>query len=58
MDPQVYGELLTQHRKGNKDDVEALNDRFPLQEGAGKASKWDHGRRETCEGGKVYQVAL
>ena len=29
MDPQVYGKLLTLHRKGNGVDIEALRDRPP-----------------------------
>ena len=36
MDAQVYGELLTHHRKGSKVDVEALRDRFPLRLSTGK----------------------
>ena len=31
MDLKVYGALLTTHRRGIGDDVEALRDRFPLQ---------------------------
>ena len=30
MDPKVCGKLLTTHRKGLGDDVEALHGRFPL----------------------------
>ena len=29
MDPKVYGKLLTTHRRGLGDDVEALRGRFP-----------------------------
>lgn len=29
MDPKVCGKLLTTHRRGLGDDVEALRDRFP-----------------------------
>ena len=36
MDPQLCGKLLMLHRKGNKVDVEALHDRIPLWQGAGK----------------------
>ena len=36
MDPQVYGKLLTHHRKGSKVDEEALRDRFPLRQSTGK----------------------
>ena len=31
MDPKVYGKILTTHRRGLGDDVEALRDRFPLR---------------------------
>ena len=31
MDPKVCGKLLTTHRRGLGDDVEALHDRFPLR---------------------------
>ena len=30
MDPKVYGKLLTTHRRGLGDDVEALHGGFPL----------------------------
>ena len=36
MDPQVYGKLLTLHQKGNRVDVDALRDRIPLEQDAGK----------------------
>ena len=39
MDPKVYGKLLTTHRKGLGDDVEALHGRFPLRWSAGEGSK-------------------
>ena len=54
MDPQVYGKLLTHHRKGNKVDEEALRDRFPSGRVPEKASGWDHRRTEACGGGKVF----
>ena len=46
MDPQVCGKLLTLHRRGNGVDVEALRDRIPLQQDAGKGPKMgSHGYR-------------
>ena len=46
MDPKVYGKLLTLHRRGNGVDVEALRDRFPLRQDAGKGPKMgSHGYR-------------
>ena len=36
MDPKVCGKLLTHHRRGYGVDVEALHDRFPLRQIAGK----------------------
>ena len=36
MDPKVFGKLLTLHRRGNGVDVEALHDRIPLRQDAGK----------------------
>ena len=33
---EVYGKLLMLHRRGNGVDVEALHDRTPLREDAGK----------------------
>ena len=41
MDPQVYGKIFTLHRKGNRVDVDALHDRIPLWQDAGKAPRWD-----------------
>ena len=46
MDPKVSGKLLTLHRRGNGVDVEALRDRFPLRQIAGKGPKMgSHGYR-------------
>ena len=46
MDPKVYGKLLTLHRRGNGVDVEALRDRIPLRQIAGKGPKMgSHGYR-------------
>ena len=39
MDPKVCGKLLTTHRRGLGDDVEALRDRFPLRRSADEGSK-------------------
>ena len=39
MDPQVCGKLLILHLKGNRVDVEALRDRIPLRQDAGKGPK-------------------
>jgi len=39
MDPKVCGKLLTLNRRGYDVDVEALRDRFPLRQIAGKGPK-------------------
>ena len=39
MDPKVCGKLLTTHRRGLGDDLEALHDRFPLWRSVGEGSK-------------------
>ena len=39
MDPKVCVQLLTLHRRGYGVDVQALRDRFPLRQSAGKGSK-------------------
>ena len=36
MDSQVYGKLLTNHRKGSKVDAEVLRGRIPLRQSTGK----------------------
>ena len=36
MDPKVCGKLLMLHRRVNGVDVEALRDRIPLRQDAGK----------------------
>ena len=53
MDPKVCGKLLTHHRRGYGVDVEALHDRFPLRQIAGKGPRWDLMGTEGCGGGKV-----
>ena len=46
MDPKVCGKLLTLHPRGNGVDVEALRDRIPLRQIAGKGPKMgSHGYR-------------
>ena len=35
MDPQVYGKLLTHHRRSTNEDDEPLRDRVALREGGG-----------------------
>ena len=54
MDPQVLGKLVTLHRRGNGVDVEALRDRIPLRQDAGKAPRWGLTGTEGCGGGKVF----
>ena len=51
MDPKVYGKLLTTHRRGLGDDVEALRGRFPLRWSATKAPRWDLADTEGYGGG-------
>ena len=51
MDLKVCGKLLTLHRRGNGVDVEALRDRFPLQQIAEEAPRWDLTGTEGCGGG-------
>ena len=47
MDPKVCGKLLTHHRRGYGVDVEALHDRIPLWQIAGKGPKMgSHGYRK------------
>ena len=53
MDPKVCGKLLTHHQRGYGVDVEALRDRIPLRQIAGKAPIWDLTCTEGCGGGKV-----
>ena len=53
MDPKVCGKLLTHHRRGYGVDVEALRDRIPLRQIAGKGPRWDLTGTEGCGSGKV-----
>ena len=39
MDPKVCGKLLTHHWRGYGVDVEAIRDRIPLRQSAGKGPK-------------------
>ena len=51
MDPKFCGKLLTLHRRGYGVDVEALRDRIPLRQIAGKGPRWDLTGTEGCGGG-------
>ena len=53
MDLKVCGKLLTHHRRGYGVDVEALHDRIPLGQIAGKGPRWDLTGIEGCGSGKV-----
>ena len=57
MDPKVFGKLLTHHRRGYGVDVEALRDRIPLRQIAGKGPRWDLTGTEGCGSGKVVFLA-
>ena len=68
MDPKVCGKLLTFHQRVNGVDVEALRDRFPLRQIAGKrpqggisrvqkvatVEKWFRGSPRCFQGIRVY----
>ena len=54
MDLKVCGKLLTTHRKGLGDDVEALHGRFPLRRSAVKAPRWDLADTEGYGGGNSF----
>ena len=53
MDPKVCGKLFTHHRRGYAVDVEALRDRIPLRQIAGKGPRSDLTGTEGSGGGKV-----
>ena len=66
MDPQVCGKLLTLHRRGNGVDVEALHDRIPLRQDAGKGPqmgsqqhrrlrRWKSGFMSPLEGFGIFE---
>ena len=54
MDPKVHGKLLTTHRRGLGDDVEALRRRVPSSEAPAKAPRWDLADTEGCGGGNSF----
>ena len=58
MDPQVYGKLLTLHRRGNGVDVESLHDRSPLQQIVGKGPKMGSHEYRRLRWSKSVFVAL
>ena len=51
MDPEVCSKLLTTHRRGLGDDVEALHGRSPSDGAPAKAPRWDLADTEGCGGG-------
>ena len=48
MDPNVCGKLLTTHRRGLGDNVEALHGRLPSGGAPTKAPRWDLADIEGC----------
>ena len=59
MDPKVCGKLLTHHQRGYGVDVEALRDRCPLRQSAGKGPKMgSHGYRRLWRWNQVFVVLL
>ena len=58
MDLKVCGKLLTTHRRGLGDDVEALHDRFPLRRSTGEGAKMgSRGYRRLRRWKMVFVVA-
>ena len=57
MDPKVCGKLLTTHRRGLGDDVEALRYRFPFDGAPTKAPRWDLADTEGYHGGNCVSLA-
>ena len=56
MDPKVCGKLLTLHLLGNRVDVDALRDRIPLRQDAGKGSKMgSHGNKRLQRWKSVFE---
>ena len=58
MDPKVCGKLLTTHRRGLGDDVEALPGRFPLGGASAKAPRWDLADTEGYGSGNSFSWSL
>ena len=59
MDLKVCGKLLTLHLRGNGVDVEALRDRIPLRQSAGKGPKMgSHGYRRLRQWKQGFVVLL
>ena len=54
MDPKVYGKLLTTHRRGLGDDVEAYVVDSPSGGAPAKAPRWDLADTEGCSGGNSF----
>ena len=58
MDPKVYGKLLTTHRRGYGDDVEALRGGFPLRQGARTGLDWLSVATEASGGGTPDLISV
>ena len=60
MDPKVYGKLLTTHRRGLGDGVEALHGQFPppTSGAPAKAPRWDLTDTEGYGGGNRFLWSL
>ena len=58
MDPKVCNKLLTTHRRGLGDDVEALRGRFPSGGVPAKAPRWDLADTYGCGGGIRFSWSL
>ena len=54
MDPKVCVKLLTNHRRGLGDDVEALLVDSPSGGAPTKAPRWDLADTEGCSGGNSF----
>ena len=54
MDPKVYGKLITTHRRGLGDDVEALMVYSPFGGAPTKAPRWDLADTEGCGSGNSF----
>ena len=58
MDPKVWGKLLALHRKGNRVDVDALRDRIPFRQDAGKGPKMGSHENRRLRGRKLFWWTL